>query len=54
MGLAGGSTHVALFLFVTATFALAVGALSLAVTVGESVGPSWNAPPAQPLSVRVS
>ena len=36
MGLQSGSGHVALFLFVTATFAVAVGALSLTFTVALS------------------
>ena len=35
MGLQGGATTIALFLMVLATFAVAVGALSLAVTVGK-------------------
>ncbi|GAB4823317.1 hypothetical protein N2152v2_010363 [Parachlorella kessleri] len=35
MGLQSGSTQVALFLMLLATFAVAVGALSLAVTVGK-------------------
>lgn len=34
MGLQSGSSHVALWLFTLATFAVAMGALSLAVTVG--------------------
>lgn len=40
MGLQTGSSHVALFLFTVATFALAVAALSLAVTSGR---PGWRA-----------
>ena len=36
MGLQSGGGHVALFLFVLSTFAAAVGALSLCVTVGSA------------------
>lgn len=36
MGFIGGSNHIGLFLMVLATFAVAIGALSLAVAVGSS------------------
>lgn len=47
MGLQTGSSHVALFLFTVIIFALAVAALSLAVTAGR---PAWL--PVAPAALR--